>query len=263
MEGYIKLYRSVLDNPVVWKDTEYLAVWIFLLLNASHREMNMLYNGEKIVLLPGQLITGRKLIASKTGVSESKVQRILQRFVFEHQIEQQTSTRSRIITICNWNQYQQIEPAKQDKTRKAEKPVKQIVKTEFESDSFEMRCVDRLIQSCVAQFPNSKIPQTQKEKCAWCSYIEKMIRLDGRTEDEIMEAITFAVSDEFWKPNIRSTKKLREKFETLIVQARRKKEKSPEKTKNRFMNFEQRDTNYDSLVLDQMKSWINNDKGSD
>lgn len=250
----------MLDNPVVWKDTEYLAVWIFLLLNASHREINMLYNGEKIVLLPGQLITGRKLIASKTGVSESKVQRILQRFVFEQQIEQQTSTRSRIITISNWNQYQQMESAKQEKPKKTEK---QIVKTEFENDSFEMRCVDRLIQSCVAQFPNSKIPQTPKEKCAWCSYIEKMMRLDGRTEEEITEAIAFAVSDEFWKPNIRSTKKLREKFETLIVQARRKKEKSPEKTKNRFMNFEQRDTNYDSLVLEQMKNWISDDKGSD
>ena len=35
------------------------------------------YKGKKIVLLPGQLITGRKSIAKKFKIDESKVQRIL------------------------------------------------------------------------------------------------------------------------------------------------------------------------------------------
>ena len=71
------------------------------------------------------------------------------------------------------------------------------------------------------QFQGAKVPTTQKEKEAWCVHIERMKRLDNRSEEDIRTALEFAVTDVFWKSNIRSTKKFREKFETLIVQARR------------------------------------------
>jgi hypothetical protein len=54
-----------------------------------------------------------------------------------------------------------------------------------------------------------------------------MKRIDNRTEEEILKAANYAINDSFWKSNIRSTKKLREKFETLIIQCSRK-EKSNE-----------------------------------
>ncbi len=87
---------------------------------------------------------------------------------------------------------------------------------------FEYQCVDMLVKSCVAVFSNSKVPKTEKEKKKWAIEIERMKRLDGRSEAEIIEALAFATTDGFWKSNIRSTKKFREKFETLIVQSRNK-----------------------------------------
>lgn len=87
---------------------------------------------------------------------------------------------------------------------------------------FEYQCVDILIRSCVAVFPNSKVPKSDKEKRKWAVEIERMKRLDGRMEADIIEALTYATTDGFWKANIRSTKKFREKFETLIVQSRTK-----------------------------------------
>ena len=87
---------------------------------------------------------------------------------------------------------------------------------------FEYQCVDMLIKSCIAVFPNSKIPNTEAEKKKWAMEIERMKRLDSRSEADIIEALTFATTDGFWKSNIRSTKKFREKFETLIVQSRSK-----------------------------------------
>lgn len=87
---------------------------------------------------------------------------------------------------------------------------------------FEYQCVEMLLKSCVAVFSNSKVPKTEKEKKKWAVEIERMKRLDGRSEAEIIEALTFATTDGFWKSNIRSTKKFREKFETLIVQSRNK-----------------------------------------
>ncbi len=87
---------------------------------------------------------------------------------------------------------------------------------------FEYQCVDILVQSCVAVFPGSKIPRTDEEKKKWAVEIERMKRLDGRKEADIVEALTFATTDGFWKSNIRSAKKFREKFETLIIQGRQR-----------------------------------------
>ena len=36
--GWIKLHRKTLDNPIVMKDTDHLAVWMWLLLNATHSD---------------------------------------------------------------------------------------------------------------------------------------------------------------------------------------------------------------------------------
>jgi len=107
--GWIKAHRSVLDNPISCKDSDYFAVWMYLLLEATHKEHEKVFKGEKIVLKPGQLITGRKVISEKFGISESKVQRILKALENEQQIEQQTCNKNRLITIINWDRYQDNE----------------------------------------------------------------------------------------------------------------------------------------------------------
>ena len=111
--GWIKLYRSTLENPIVCKDTEFFAIWCYLLLNATHQETPTIFNGIKTILKPGQLIIGRKAISNhfggKSTLSESKVQRVLKTLEIEHQIEQQTSNKNRLITVLNWELYQDVE----------------------------------------------------------------------------------------------------------------------------------------------------------
>lgn len=108
-EGWISIYRKILDNPIVCKDVDFFTVWMYLLLNASHKEQEKIFKGKKIIIKKGQLITSRKTISEKFKISESKVQRILKSFEIEQQIEQQTSSKNRLITITNWNYYQQTE----------------------------------------------------------------------------------------------------------------------------------------------------------
>ena len=125
----------------------------------------------------------------------------------------------------------------------------------FPPDGFEMICVDKLISSIVSQFQGAKVPNTTKAKIKWCEYVEKMKRIDHRTEAEINEVLKFATTDQFWKTNIRSTKKLREKFDTLIMQARKPKQNGSAKNKpNQFQQFPQRENiDYDAMVLEQLK----------
>ncbi|UPK42484.1 hypothetical protein [Paenibacillus pabuli] len=109
MDGWIKLHRKTMDNPIVCKDADHLAVWIYLLTNATHKEYPAVFAGEKIMLQPGQLITGRKTIGEKFSVHESKVQRILKKFETEQQIEQRSSNNKRLISILSWSDYQSSE----------------------------------------------------------------------------------------------------------------------------------------------------------
>lgn len=104
--GYLKLFRQTKNNPVVMKDADHLAVWIWLLMEAVFRPTDVVFKGKRITLQPGQMTTGRKVIAEALRISESKVQRILTCFENAHQIEQQSDNRCRLITIVSWEKYQ-------------------------------------------------------------------------------------------------------------------------------------------------------------
>lgn len=106
MQGYIKLHRILLDNQIS-KKPQYVWLWITLLLLANHKQNKFIWNGETIIVGEGQFMTGRKQLSDKTGISESTVERILKYLENEHQIEQQKTTKFRLITIVNWKRYQQ------------------------------------------------------------------------------------------------------------------------------------------------------------
>jgi hypothetical protein len=107
--GYIKLHRKILENPIVCKDCETFSIWVYLLLNATHEEIPALFKGNKIILKEGQLLTGIISISDKLHINRSKVQRTLKLFENDKQIEQQTSSQNRLVTILNWNEYQKNE----------------------------------------------------------------------------------------------------------------------------------------------------------
>lgn len=107
--GFVKVHRKIMDNPIIFKDSDHFAVWMYLLLNATHKEMDMLFKGKRITLIPGQLITGRKVISTKLGIEETKVKRIINLFKNAQQIDQQASNKNSLITIKNWVQYQQVD----------------------------------------------------------------------------------------------------------------------------------------------------------
>jgi len=108
MNGWIKLHRRLLDQPR-FDDPAWLSVWIYLLLNATHQPVEKVFDGRLVTLRPGQLITGRHVIAAKTGVHPSKVYRVLEMLKSEQQIEQRAGTKSSILTVLNWQSYQQPE----------------------------------------------------------------------------------------------------------------------------------------------------------
>jgi hypothetical protein len=65
-----------------------------------------MWNGAIIVVKEGQLITGRRALSEQTGIPGTTVERILDFLENEHQIGQQKTNKYRLITIVNWDKYQ-------------------------------------------------------------------------------------------------------------------------------------------------------------
>ena len=106
---FIKLYRKMLDNKVIFKDNDHLALWIYLLLNVNWGVGKGYLGKDLININAGQGLFGRKEISRDLHISESKCERILTLFKSEQQIEQQTSSKNRLITIVKWSSYQKNE----------------------------------------------------------------------------------------------------------------------------------------------------------
>lgn len=106
--GWIKIYRD-LDKKGFYRDSHFVHLWIHVLLKANHREAEFMWNGKLKKLKRGQFLTGRKALQEETGINEHKIERILKLFESEQQIEQQKTNRFRLITVKNYEKYQDRE----------------------------------------------------------------------------------------------------------------------------------------------------------
>lgn len=62
----------------------------------------------------------------------------------------------------------------------------------------------------------SKRPTVSK---AWIIDMDRLMRLDGRTRNQVMSAIEWCQNDDFWRSNILSPAKLRSKYDQLRLKA--------------------------------------------
>lgn len=103
--GWIKIHRKLKDKGY-YKKSAYVHLWVHLLLEANHKESEFMWNGKMIIIKEGQFLTGRKKLSEDTGIPEGTVERILKMLESEQQINQEKTTKHRIITINNWSEYQ-------------------------------------------------------------------------------------------------------------------------------------------------------------
>lgn len=185
LKGWVCLHRKTLENPIVFKDTDYLGVWVYLLLNATHKEINVMFAGKKITLKPGQLITGRKSISAFLNVNESKVKRILKAFENDQQIDRQRSNKNSLITILNWDKYQKDDQQNDQQVTSKRPTSDQQVTT---NNNVTMKQCNKGNNIYVANFECIwKIyPRKQDKALAYKAYNARLN--DGYSEDELLTA---------------------------------------------------------------------------
>jgi hypothetical protein len=81
-----------------------------------------------------------------------------------------------------------------------------------------MTLAKKLQTHILSNNPKAKTGNLQK----WALEFDRMMRLDSRSYDEIVQVMEFSQRDSFWMSNILSAKKLRDKFDTLYLQSQKK-----------------------------------------
>lgn len=109
---------------------------------------------------------------------------------------------------------------------------------------FERKCVDFLIRSILSDFPNQKVPRTEDEVKKWAKHIDLLHRIDGISEADIWNTLVWTMKDSFWRTNIRSTGKFREKYQTLYLQSKRN---GQNMKRNAFNDFPKNHYNFEEL----------------
>ncbi len=108
MTGYMKLYRSLLENPL-FDNSDLLKVWIWCLLKASYQQHFEMVGKQKIELLPGQFVFGRKKAAAELKLGESQFYRLMKHLEGENQIVLKSNNKYTLVNVINWEFYQGLE----------------------------------------------------------------------------------------------------------------------------------------------------------
>lgn len=108
MDGWIKIHRKLRDNPI-YKNSVAVHCWIECLMRATHKEYEVLIGREKIPLKPGQFVMGRKEFAKEINVSPSTAWFWLHQFKVDSMIDIKSTNKYSVVTILNWDEYQDID----------------------------------------------------------------------------------------------------------------------------------------------------------
>lgn len=103
------------------------------------------------------------------------------------------------------------------------KDVRDVETSDVASDDLPSKFTPDVVRLCSllaeAVAANGHKVGTVGEK--WWAACDRLMRLDGYSAEQIEWMIHWSTSNEFWAANIRSMPSLREKFSTLVLQAKR------------------------------------------
>lgn len=102
-EGWVKFHRKMVEWEW-YNDLPAFKLFTHLILTANHQPQK--WRGRTVKA--GQLITGRKSLSKKTGLTEQQIRTALDKLKSTNEITIKTTNRNTLISICNWETYQII-----------------------------------------------------------------------------------------------------------------------------------------------------------
>lgn len=107
MSGFALIHRTLLDHPAFRDGSEAMAFG-WMIVRASWRDTVVRYKGHRIELRRGQLAISVRDMAAQMNRDKGWIERLWKRLKQETMIETDNKTGVAVITICNYDEYQQI-----------------------------------------------------------------------------------------------------------------------------------------------------------
>lgn len=101
---------------------------------------------------------------------------------------------------------------KESKGKKSSSSPKRV----YDEQSNHYQLAFRLYQNILINHPDYKEPNLQ----SWANDVRLMMEQDKRSEEQISYLMDWVQNDSFWKSNILSVSKLREKFDQLVIRVK-------------------------------------------
>ncbi len=117
-QGWIRLYRSMLDNDL-WRERRVFSraeAWLDLLLTTNFADRKIMIAGQRITVKAGQNLNTTKYWADRWGWSRGKVKKFLDDLKEDQTINYETTSKYTLVTILKWGFYQNQETTEQHQT---------------------------------------------------------------------------------------------------------------------------------------------------
>lgn len=263
--GWIKLWRSLLDDPIWTSSNDSQCGVITALLLSAEYEPGTFFCPkcwEKIDYTAGTIVKSYRRIATETGRQEHRVRAVLGKLELFNFVKAVKKPHCHALYIIeNWSKFQEdkngtsggtsmthlsddahtqavthpntiYKKIKEERNKNKKKP--DLKKPSDGSFSLS----DELRSLILANKPDHKLSKmhwkTSNMRIKWAITFDRMRITDSTPYHTIKAVMIWALNDEFWASNIQSPDKLRKQFDRLEMQMRGKQKQKKKQNVNFF-----------------------------
>lgn len=163
--GYILLSRDLLESDV-FASQKLLKIWIWCLLKANHKDRTIplkIGKGERLVKVKrGSFLFGRMKAEDELYIDGSTIYKLMKRLSELDMISIKSNNQYSIITICNYNTYQ--DPNNYKVTTKEQPSNNQVTSEAQQSNTTKKVNKGNKVKEVYREFAHLKISKEENEK---------------------------------------------------------------------------------------------------
>lgn len=240
--GCVLVARKMLDSDIMNQSPLVLKLWLWFLMKANWKDRDQLKRGELVTTI-AEMQEAMSHFSGwrKISPTPDQIRSAYGSLTHTARITTRKTTRGMVISVINYATYQDtLSYASRTESRNGEATLPAAIPHDTESLNQEnqnikpssspkpkkpvspdaCRLSEKLAGMILNNFPNNRTVNNGKRDGSiqkWAVDIDKLIRIDGQTHEEVEQVIEWCQSDSFWKSNILSGSKLREKWDMLTA----------------------------------------------
>jgi hypothetical protein len=232
----------MLDSDIMNQSPLVLKLWLWFLMKANWKDRDQLKRGEFVTTI-AEMQEAMSHFAGwrKITPTRDQIRSAYEGLAYTTRITTRKTTRGMIISIINYSTYQNtLSYVSHTETLNESRACPSATPHDTESlnqenqdikpssppkpkrpvSSEACRLSEKLAGMILNNFPNNRTVSNESRDGSiqnWAADIDRLIRIDGQSPEEVEQVIEWCQSDSFWKANILSGSTLRKQWDTLTA----------------------------------------------